>query len=125
CKRPAWGALTGRDAGSLPVPHIQMYGGGAPARGRVDVQDFMVICIGAGSFAEALDWTAQIYVAAGARLAKKGALQGVADEGGYWPAFKSNEEALAELVGAIADAGLEPGVDVSIALALAETQPDR
>src|SRR5204862_248176 len=52
----------------------------------------------------------------------KGALQGVADEGGYWPAFKSNEEALAELVGAIADAGLEPGVDVSIALDLAATQ---
>src|SRR5437667_140418 len=57
-----------------------------------------------------------------AALAKKGALQGVADEGGYWPAFKSNEEALAELVGAIADAGLEPGVDVSIALDLAATQ---
>ena len=69
----------------------------------------MVICIGAGSFAEALDWTAQVYAAAGARLAKRNALQGVADEGGYWPAFKSNEEGLAELVGAIADAGLEPG----------------
>src|SRR5467141_2677511 len=95
---------------------------GAHARGRVDVQDYMVICVGAGSFAEALEWTAQVYAAAGARLAKKGALQGVADEGGYWPAFKSNEEALAELVGAIADAGLEPGVDVSIALDMAATQ---
>ena len=81
-----------------------------------------MVCIGAGSFAEALEWTAQIYAAAGARLAKRGALHGVADEGGYWPAFKTNEEALAELVGAIADAGLEPGVDVAIALDIAATQ---
>src|SRR5712664_1145835 len=111
----------GKSRLALPVPQIQIFGGGAHARGRVDVQDYMVICVGAGSFAEALEWTAQVYAAAGARLAKKGALQGVADEGGYWPAFKSNEEALAELVGAIADAGLEPGVDVSIALDLAAT----
>src|ERR1700704_4988075 len=60
--------------------------------------------------------------AAGARLAKRGALRGVADEGGYWPAFKSNEEPLAELVGAIADAGLEPGTDVAIALDAAASQ---
>src|SRR5437660_338226 len=97
-------------------------GGGAHARGRVDLQDYMVICTGAGSFSEALEWTAQIYAAAGARLAKKGALQGVADEGGYWPSFKTNEEGLAELVGAIADAGLEPGVDAGIALDIAATQ---
>jgi enolase len=82
----------------------------------------MVICIGAGSFAESLEWTAQIYAAAGARLAKRSALQGVADEGGYWPAFKTNEEGLAELVGAISDAGLEPGRDVAIALDIAATQ---
>jgi enolase len=63
-----------------------------------------------------------VYAAAGARLAKKGLLQGVADEGGYWPAFKSNEEALAELVLAIADAGHEPGIDVAIALDVAATQ---
>src|SRR6266480_4141681 len=121
-KMPLWRHLAGERRVALPVPQIQIFGGGAHARGRVDVQDYMVICIGAGSFAEALEWTAQVYAAAGARLAKKGALQGVADEGGYWPAFKSNEEALAELVGAIADAGLEPGVDVSIALDLAATQ---
>jgi enolase len=82
----------------------------------------MVVCIGAGSFAEALDWTAQIYAAAGRRLEKRGALHGVADEGGYWPAFRTNEEPLAELVGAIADAGLEPGVDAAIALDVAATQ---
>src|SRR5438552_3385558 len=121
-KMPLWRHLAGERRVALPVPQIQIFGGGAHARGRVDVQDYMVICIGAGSFAEALEWTAEVYAAAGARLAKKGALQGVADEGGYWPAFKSNEEALAELVGAIADAGLEPGVDVSIAIDLAATQ---
>src|SRR5436190_401943 len=121
-KLPLWRKLAGDKRVALPVPQIQIYGGGAHARGRIDIQDFMVICIGAGSFAEALDWTSQIYAAAGARLAKKGALQGVADEGGYWPAFKTNEEALAELVGAIADAGLEPGVDASIALDIAATQ---
>jgi enolase len=86
------------------------------------VQDYMIVCVGAGSFREALEWTAQVYAAAGARHAKRGALQGVADEGGYWPAFKSYEEGLSELVGAIADAGLEPGRDVSIALDIAATQ---
>jgi enolase len=121
-KLPLWKKLAGERRVGLPVPQIQIFGGGAHARGRVDVQDYMVICIGAGSFAEALDWTAQIYAAAGARLAKRNALQGVADEGGYWPSFKSNEEGLAELVGAIADAGLEPGRDVAIALDIAATQ---
>src|SRR5437763_13329865 len=121
-KIPLWKKFAGNRRVALPVPQIQIYGGGAHARGRVDVQDFMVICIGAGGFAEALDWTAQIYAAAGARLAKKGTLQGVADEGGYWPTFKTNEEALSELVGAISDAGLDPGVDVGIALDIAATQ---
>jgi enolase len=121
-KVPLWRHLAGNARVALPVPQIQIFGGGAHARGRVDVQDYMVVPIGAGSFAEALDWTAQVYSAAGARLAKKGLLQGVADEGGYWPAFKTNEEALSELVGAIADAGLEPGVDMGIALDIAATQ---
>jgi enolase len=121
-KLPLWKKLAGERRVALPVPQIQIFGGGAHAGRRVDVQDYMVICIGAGSFAESLDWTAQIYAAAGTRLAKRNALQGVADEGGYWPAFKSNEEGLAELVGAIADAGLEPGRDVAIALDIAATQ---
>jgi len=121
-KIPLWKSLSGERRVALPVPQIQIFGGGAHARGRVDVQDYMIICTGAGSFAEALDWTSEVYAAAGARLAKRGALQGVADEGGYWPSFKSNEEGLAELVGAIADARLEPGVDVCIALDIAATQ---
>jgi enolase len=121
-KIPLWKKLAGERRVSLPVPQIQIFGGGAHAGGRVDVQDFMIVCIGAGSFAETLDWTAQVYAAAGARLAKRGALYGVADEGGWWPSFKTNEEALAELVGAIADAKLEPGVNVGIAIDVAATQ---
>src|SRR4051812_23830961 len=117
-----WKKLAGDRRVALPVPQIQIYGGGAHARARVDIQDYMVVCIGAGSFSEALEWTAQIYAAAGARLARRGLMAGVADEGGYWPAFKTNEEGLAELVGAIADAHLEPGVDVAIALDIAATQ---
>jgi enolase len=120
--KPLWRHLAGNRHVALPVPQIQIFGGGAHARGRVDIQDYMVICVGAGSFAEALDWTAEIYRAAGARLAKKGALAGVADEGGYWPSFKSNEEGLVELVAAIEDAGLKAGADAAIALDVAATQ---
>ena len=124
-KQPLWkflAAACGNRAVAMPVPQIQIFGGGAHAHGSMDVQDFMIICTGAGSFTESLEWTAQVYKAAGARLAKRGALAGVADEGGYWPAFKTNEAALEELTGAISDAGFEPGADVSIALDIAATQ---
>ena len=121
-RKPLWRHLAGERKIALPVPQIQIFGGGAHARGRVDIQDYMLVCIGAGSFSESLEWTAEVYRAAGARLAKRGVLQGVADEGGYWPAFKSNEEGLAELVGAIEDAGLRPGTDAAIALDVAATQ---
>ena len=119
---PLWRHLAGDRHVAVPVPEVQIYGGGAHARGRVDLQDYMVVCPGAGSFSEALEWTAEVYYAAGARLAKKGALGGVADEGGYWPAFKSNEEGVAELVGSIEDAGFKPGEDVAISLDVAATQ---
>ena len=121
-RKPLWRHLAGDRRVSMPVPQVQIFGGGAHAQGRVDIQDYMVICPGAGSFAESLAWIAEVYRAAGARLAKKGALQGVADEGGWWPSFKSNEEGLEELVGAISDAGFEPGADVAIALDAAATQ---
>ena len=121
-RKPLWQHLAGDKRVAMPVPQVQIFGGGAHARGRVDIQDYMVVCTGAGSFAESLEWIAEVYRAAGARLEKKGALQGVADEGGWWPAFKSNEEGLAELVGAISDAGFEPGADVAIALDAAATQ---
>jgi enolase len=119
---PLWRHLAKGRRVAMPVPEIQIYGGGAHARGRVDLQDYMVVCPGAGTFAEALEMTAEVYYAAGARLAKKGALQGVADEGGYWPSFRSNEEGLSELVHSIEDAGFRPGKDVAIALDIAATQ---
>lgn len=119
---PLWRHLSGRRRVALPVPQIQIFGGGAHARGRVDIQDYLLVCTGAGSFTEALDWTAEVYRAAGARLARRGALHGVADEGGYWPAFKANEDGLAALVDAIEDAGLKPGTDACIALDVAASQ---
>ncbi|MSQ52998.1 MAG: phosphopyruvate hydratase [Betaproteobacteria bacterium] len=120
--QPLWKYLAGERHVALPVPQVQIFGGGAHAKGSVDVQDYMVICTGAGSFDEAMQWTSEIYAAAGTRLARRGMRQGVADEGGYWPGFKSNEEALVELVAAITDAGLAPGTDVGIALDIAATQ---
>jgi enolase len=120
--KPLWRYLAGDHAVRLPLPEIQIFGGGAHAERRVDVQDFMVMCPSAASFSEALAWTAEIYRAAGARLRLAGKLQGVADEGGYWPVFSSNEEALDALVEAITDAGLKPGRDVGISLDIAASE---
>jgi enolase len=119
---PLWRYLAGDDPVRLPLPEIQIFGGGAHADLRTDIQDFMVMCLGAGSFAEALDWTAEVYRAAGARMKALGKLQGVADEGGYWPAFDANEEALDELVRAIESAGLRSGRDVAISLDIAASE---
>lgn len=119
---PVWRYLAAGRQVRLPLPEIQIFGGGAHAERRVDVQDFMVMCPSASSFGEALEWTAEIYRAAGARLRKSGKLQGVADEGGYWPVFGSNEEALDMLVQAIGDAGLRPGRDVGISLDIAASE---
>ncbi len=119
---PLWRHLRGDLPASLPLPEIQILGGGAHAAGRVDVQDFMVIATGAGDFAEALDWTAEVYRAAGSILAADGRLQGVADEGGYWPAFDTNEEALETLLRAIEAAGRIPGDEVAISLDVAASE---
>ena len=116
---PLWHYLSNGKPGRLPLPEIQIFGGGAHAARRVDVQDFMIVCPRAASFAEALDITAQVYAAAGKLLADRGLLQGVADEGGYWPAFASNEEALDMLLRAIETAGYAPGDEVAIALDIA------
>jgi enolase len=79
----------------------------------------MVMCPGAGSFAQALEWTAEVYRHAGALMQSRGARFGVADEGGWWPAFDTNEEALDALVSAIEAAGFVPGAQVGIALDIA------
>ncbi len=119
---PLYRYLGGADAVTLPLPQIQIFGGGAHAGRRVDVQDFLVTCPGAASFAQALDWTAEIYRAAGALMAEAGQLAGVADEGGWWPAFKSNEAALEMLVRAIQRAGFKAPADVAIALDVAASE---
>ena len=111
--------LGGGNAVLLPLPQIQIFGGGAHAGRRVDIQDFMVMCPGATSFAQALEWSAEVYRHAGLLMHSRGALSGVADEGGWWPAFDSNEEALEALVGAIERAGFVPGEQVAIALDIA------
>ncbi len=119
---PLWRHLGGDDATLLPLPQIQIFGGGAHAGRRVDIQDFLVVCPAAKSFAEALDWTAEVYRAAGALMKEAGALQGVADEGGWWPAFSANEQALEMLVRAIERAGFVPGKQVAIALDIAASE---
>jgi enolase len=120
--QPLWRLLAGERKVRMPLPEIQIFGGGAHAARRVDVQDFMIMCPAARSFAEALEWTAEVYRAAGALLKKAGTLQGVADEGGYWPAFSSNEQALDTLMQAIVDAGLRPGEQVGISLDIAASE---
>jgi enolase len=121
---PLWRHLHPGGA-ALPLPEIQIFGGGAHAGRRVDIQDFMVVCPGASSFAEALDWTAEIYRAAGALMAAAGKLKGVADEGGYWPDFATNEEALEMLVRAIERAGFAAGDQVAVALDVAASELGR
>ncbi|HTV75585.1 MAG TPA: phosphopyruvate hydratase, partial [Candidatus Baltobacteraceae bacterium] len=113
-------AYLGRNQGTLlPLPEIQMIGGGAHANWRTDVQDFLLIASGARHFAEVMEITHNVYHAAGEILKGRGKFSGVADEGGYWPEFKTNEEALQLLVEAIESAGYQPGRDAAISLDVA------
>ena len=118
---PLWRHVAGDQAVSLPLPQIQIVGGGAHANSRLDLQDLMVIPLRAPSFAAALETVAEVYRAAGELLAGEGRLAGVADEGGYWPCYASNEEALRLVTRAIERAGFAPGHDVGIALDCAAT----
>lgn len=119
---PLWRHLgNSRDDLFLPLPEIQIFGGGAHAGRRVDVQDFMVIAVGAESYAQALEWTAEVYLSAGRLMSEAGLMQGVADEGGFWPAFNSNEQALDYLMRAIEGAAMRPGEDIAISLDIAAT----
>jgi enolase len=117
-----WQSLRAAPGAQMPLPEIQIFGGGAHAGRRVDIQDFMVIAVGAKEFAEALDWTAEVYRAAGALMSEADRLAGVADEGGYWPAFDSNEQGLEMLLRAIERAGFVPGRDLAISLDIAASQ---
>jgi len=103
----------------LPLPEIQITGGGAHANWRTDVQDFLLIATGARTYAEVMEITFNVYHAAGDILKERGSYFGVADEGGYWPEFKTNEEALQLLVEAIERAGYQPGREAAISLDIA------
>jgi len=119
---PLYRYLGGPQANLLPLPQIQIFGGGAHAGRRVDIQDFLLVCPAAESFTQAIDWTAQVYRAAGELMREAGTLAGVADEGGWWPAFTTNEQALEILVRAIERAGLTPGSQAAIALDVAASE---
>lgn len=121
---PLWAHLRGlaglpAAVARIPAPMIQIFGGGRHAGNRIDIQDYLVICLGAASFAEACAWTAEVYRAAAAAMARRGKLNGVADEGGLWPDFSANEEGLDYLTEAIEAAGFRPARDIGIALDVA------
>jgi enolase len=120
--QPLWRYLGGNQTSHLYLPEIQIFGGGAHADSRIDIQDFMVVAIGAKSYVQALEWTAEVYMAAGKILAERGLLMGLADEGGYWPAFKNNSQGLDLLVLAIERAGFVPGEHLAIALDVAASE---
>ena len=103
----------------LPLPEIQLFGGGRHANGRVDVQDFMIVAIGATTYEQTLEMTFNVFQAARELLKERGLLAGVADEGGYWPAFDRNEAVLEATIEAIVRAGYEPGRQVAISLDIA------
>lgn len=120
--QPLWAYLAKGASVRIPVPEIQIFGGGAHAGRRVDIQDFLVMCPTARDFGEVMERTANVYCAAGNLLAEQGRRQGVADEGGWWPSFDTNEEALDLLVRSIERAGYTPGDQVSIALDVAASE---
>ena len=119
---PLWRYLSGGQAVRLPLPEIQIFGGGAHAGRRTDIQDFMIMTPHAGSVRRALEITADVYRAAGEMMAQRGKLAGTADEGGWWPNFDSNEDALVALTEAIERAGYRPGREVWISLDVAANE---
>jgi enolase 1/2/3 len=119
---PLYRYVGGVGARTLPVPLMNILNGGAHADSNVDIQEFMVVPLGAPTFAEALRYGAEIFHALKKVLKGKGAATGVGDEGGYAPSLSSNEEALAVIMEAIQAAGLEPGKQVGLALDCASSE---
>jgi enolase len=115
-------ALAGGGGHVLPAPMMNILNGGAHADSNVDVQEFMVMPLGAPSFAEALRMGAEIFHALRASLKKRGLSTGVGDEGGFAPSLKSNREALDIVMEAITQAGYTPGQDVFLALDIASSE---
>ena len=112
----------GDDAATLPVPLMNLLNGGAHADNNLDLQEFMVVPFGAGSFSEALRWGTEIYHTLRGHLVAAGLSTAVGDEGGFAPSVASNEAALEHLLEAVEAAGLRSGDDVALALDVAATE---
>lgn len=119
---PLWAHLAQGRRVRIPLPEIQIFGGGAHAGRRTDVQDFMIMTPRVATIREAFEITADVFRAAGRLMEDTGRLAGAADEGGWWPMFESNEDALSALVRAIEMSGHRPGEDVFISLDVAANE---
>ena len=113
---PLYASVGGANANVLPVPMMNVLNGGAHADNNVDLQEFMVMPIGAGSFSEALRWGVETYHALKSVLRERGLSTAVGDEGGFAPNLASNEEAIVVLLQAVERAGFAAGKDIAIAL---------
>ena len=113
---PLFRAVGGPNAHVLPVPMMNVINGGAHADNNIDLQEFMIMPVGAVSFSEALQWGTETYHVLKKVLSDRGLATAVGDEGGFAPNLSSNEEAIKVLVEAIERAGHTPGVDIAIAL---------
>lgn len=119
---PLYRYLGGPLANLLPVPLMNVINGGAHADNNVDIQEFMIVPVGATSFREALRWGAEVFSALSQVLKAKGLLTGVGDEGGFAPNLESNQAALDLLIAAIEKAGYKPGEQVALALDVAASE---
>jgi enolase len=119
---PIFRYLGGPNAHVLPVPMLNVINGGAHADTNVDIQEFMILPIGAESFSEGLRWGAETYHALKSLLKSKGLSTGLGDEGGFAPSLNSNRAALDLLVEAIGKAGFTPGTDLALGLDVAATE---
>ena len=119
---PLFRYLGGPNAHLLPVPMMNILNGGAHADNNVDVQEFMILPIGAGTFAEALRWGAETYHALKSVLRQHGLATGVGDEGGFAPDLEHNRAALDLIVEAVGKAGFTPGRDIALAIDAAASE---
>ena len=119
---PLYRFLGGVNGNKLPVPMMNILNGGAHAANTVDVQEFMIMPVGAPSFKEALRWCAEVFHALAALLKSKGLATSVGDEGGFAPDLASDEEAIQYILDAVKDAGYEPGKDFMIAMDAASSE---
>mgnify|MGYP006266469717 CR=1 FL=1 len=119
---PLYRYLGGPMANLLPVPLMNVINGGAHADNNVDIQEFMIVPLGAPTFREALRWGAEVFASLSQLLKRRGLLTGVGDEGGYAPNLGSNQEALDLLMAAIEQAGYQPGDQVALALDVAASE---